>query len=133
MLDHLHTIGDELVEAATYIFASMAFKRYTKREPEWFTRRKENMQDSLQDVPIVQEWIGWGRQEEREKQIKDESQTLLVIVQGRFPNLLSLAKQFASQVSDPAQLLAVMAKVSLAQNSQQATQALAELAPKQQS
>jgi len=91
------------------------------------------MQDSLQDVPIVQEWIGWGRQEEREKQIKDESQTLLVIVQGRFPNLLSLAKQFASQVSDPAQLLAVMAKVSLAQNSQQATQALAELAPKQQS
>ena len=94
---------------------------------------KRSQKIELEDVPIVQEWISWGREEAlrlaREERLTSVRQVLLVIVQGLFPDLLDLAKQAANQATDSKVLYAAIVKVALAHDNQQAAlQALGELA-----
>ena len=90
-------------------------------------RKKKLMQKVDQwvlDIPIVQDFIQIGEERGMENQLKQERQTLLTIVQLRFPDLVDIARQLLEGIHESAVLQQLFIKMSLATSSQDAEQAL---------
>jgi len=73
--------------------------------------------DILEDSWVVQE-------ERREGALRGLHQALLAVVQARFPEIVDLTKKQIDGVVDPQSLQDLLVEISLAQNIQDAVQAL---------
>src|SRR5436305_2382032 len=74
----------------------------------------------------VEQGIQRGTEQARKQELARDRQIILTIVQGRFPDLLNLTRQYIEGIHDPEQLQALVIKVSLAQDTHEARLALAE-------
>jgi len=104
--------------------ASLVFKRENPADLEWLHRRLQEMHDTLRESPFYQEILQEGREEGREEglekghlegKLEGLRETLLTIVQARFPKMARLAKGLATITEDPAVLQNLILKISLAQ------------------
>ena len=75
----------------------------------------------------LQQGLEKGRQEGLEKGVQAQRETLLDIVQARFPELSSLAKKQTSHIKDPQVLRHLTVKISTVQTAQEAEQLLLAL------
>jgi predicted transposase/invertase (TIGR01784 family) len=107
---------------------------------EWLQRRLRDMHDILRESPYYQEilkegleeGLEKGRQEgleegriqERYEHVQELRQTIINIVQGRFPRLLRFARKQISDVEDLAELRGLIVGLSLAESLEQARRSL---------
>ena len=87
------------------------------------------LEDILRDTPVYQEVLAEGEEKGLEKGIKEgelraQRQTLLDIVQERFPEIARLAKQQADAIEDPEVLRRLTVKISIVKTSMEAEQYL---------
>ena len=87
------------------------------------------LEDILRDTPVYQEVLAEGEEKGLEKGIKEgelraQRQTLLDIVQERFPAIARLAKQQADAIEDPEVLRRLTVKISIVKTSMEAEQYL---------
>lgn len=91
------------------------------------------MHDILEDSPLFQEIIRWGREEGIEKGIKQgqlegrlESgrHILLSLTTARFPELQTLAKRRAAKIEQPELLETLITQIGVAQSVEEARQCL---------
>ena len=78
------------------------------------------LEDILRDTPVYQEVLAEGM----EKGLEAQRQTLLDIVQERFPAIAHLAKRQADAIKDPDVLGRLTVKISVVKTSQEAEQYL---------
>jgi predicted transposase YdaD len=100
-----------------------------KDDLKWLRRRFAMLEDILRDTPVYQEVLAEGEEKGLEKGIKEgelraQRQTLLDIVQERFPAIARLAKQQADAIEDPAVLRRLTVKISIVKTSMEAEQYL---------
>jgi hypothetical protein len=117
------TIAKELL-ALTQLFASLAFDKNDVENQEWIIRRFAVLQDIFRDTPAYQYIVEVGREEERQVRLQDQRNTLLTIVQARFPALDSLATIQAGQIQQVSILEKVIAGVGSALTLEEAQRAL---------
>lgn len=110
---------------AAFVLASLAFKSEADRE--WLRKRFREMHDILRETPIYQEILREGREEERQQRLQDQRQTIVKLVQMRFPEILSLAKKQADIIKDPEVLQNLIAKMFAVSTLQEAVQYLLDL------
>ena len=89
-----------------------------KDDLKWLKRRFAMLEDILRDTPVYQEVLAEGEEKGLEKGIKEgelraQRQTLLDIVQERFPAIARLAKQQADIIEDPEVLRHLIVKISI--------------------
>jgi predicted transposase YdaD len=99
-----------------YAFASMVLKEDLK----WLKRRFAMLEDILRDTAVYQEVLAEGM----EKGLEAQRQTLLDIVQERFPAIVRLAKQQTDAIKDPEVLRHLMVKISIVKTANEAEQYL---------
>ena len=100
-----------------------------KDDLKWLRRRFAVFGDILRDTPVFQEVLAEGLAEGLEKGLKEgelraQRQTLLAVVQERFPGIVDLAKKQADAIEDPEALRRLIVKMSGAQTVQEAVQSL---------
>ena len=100
-----------------------------KDDLKWLRRRFAMLEDILRDTPVYQEVLAEGEEKGLEKGIKEgelraQRQTLLDIVQERFPEIARLAKQQADAIEDPEVLRRLTVKISIVKTSMEAEQYL---------
>jgi hypothetical protein len=78
-------------------------------------------------VKGVEQGIKQGIKQAKEEELSHDRQIILAIIQGRFPELLNVTKQYIEGVQDPEQLQNLVIKISLAQDSREVRLALAEV------
>jgi predicted transposase YdaD len=103
--------------------------RVLKDDLKWLKRRFAMLEDILRDTPVYQEVLAEGEEKGLEKGIKEgelraQRQTLLDIVQERFPAIARLAKRQADAIEDPEVLRHLTVKISIVKTSQEAEQYL---------
>jgi predicted transposase YdaD len=103
-----------------YALASMVFKDDLK----WLKRRFAMLEDILRDTPVYQEVLAEGMEKGLEKGLETQRQTLLDIVQERFPAIARLAKQQTDTIEDPEMLRRLIVKISIVKSSKDAEQYL---------
>jgi DNA-binding XRE family transcriptional regulator len=96
-------------------FASLVFNSESDRE--WLSRRFAVYKDILEDSWVVQE-------ERQEGKREGLYQALLAVVQARFPEIVDLTKKQIEGIENPEALQDLLVKISIAQNVQDAVQAL---------
>jgi predicted transposase YdaD len=113
--------------------ASLVFSRENIADLPWLHRRLREMHNILRESPFYQEILQEGREEgleeglekgHKEGKLEGLRETLLAIVQTRFPKVLRLAKGQAAIIDDPAALENLIVKVSIAQDAKEAKRAL---------
>lgn len=104
------------------MFASLILKDEADRE--WLNRRFAVYKDILEDSWVYQENIQKGIEMERQQELQRQRRALLTIVQKRFPEMVDLTKKQADTIEDPDSLQDLIVQISLAQNIQEALQAL---------
>ena len=86
------------------------------------------LEDILRDTPVYQEVLAEGEEKglERglEQGLETQRQTLLDIVQERFPAIARLAKQQADTIEDPEMLRRLIVKISIVKTPKEAEQYL---------
>ena len=82
------------------------------------------MHDILRETPIYQEILQEGREEERQQRLQDQCQTLIKLVQMRYPEVVSLAKEQADVIKDPEVLQNLIAKMFAVSTLEEAVQYL---------
>ncbi len=87
------------------------------------------LEDILRDTPVYQEVLAEGEEKGLEKgreegKLEAQRQTLLDVVQERFPAIARLAKQQADAIHDPEVLRRLIVKLSVVKTSQEAEQYL---------
>ena len=83
--------------------------------------------DIIEESWVYQEILQKGVQQERQEELRNQSQLLLAIVQARFPEMLDLAQKQMSTFTDLASLRDLLFKISTAQNAQEVSYALHEV------
>ena len=96
---------------------------------KWLKRRFAMLEDILRDTPVYQEVLAKGLEKGLEQGIKEgkleaQRQTLLDVVQERFPAIARLAKKQANAIEDPEVLRRLIVKLSVVKTSQEAEQYL---------
>jgi predicted transposase YdaD len=113
----------------TELLASLVFKN--EADQEWIERTFAMLKDPLRDTPAYQRYLKegreLGREEERQQTLERQRQTLLEIVQVRFPKLLHLTKGLATITSDPEVLERLIVKMGTAQTLEEAQEYLFEV------
>jgi flagellar biosynthesis/type III secretory pathway protein FliH len=120
--------------------ASLVFSRENTTDLEWLHRRLSEMHNILRESPFYQEILQEGREEGRQEGREEGRQeglekgrqeklqvlrdTLLNVVQARFPKMVRLAKGQAAIIDDPAALESLIVQVSIAQDAKEAKRAL---------
>jgi len=94
--------------------------RVLKDDLNWLKRRFAMLEDILRDTPVYQEVLAEGM----EKGLEAQRQTLLDIVQERFPAFARLAKQQADAIKDPEVLRHLTVKISIVKTAKEAEQYL---------
>ncbi|HEY6285797.1 MAG TPA: hypothetical protein VIX20_09055 [Ktedonobacteraceae bacterium] len=82
------------------------------------------LEDILQDTPVYQEVLAKGEEKGLEKGLEAQRQTLLDIVQERFPAIAHLARRQADAIKDPDVLRRLTVKISIVKTSKEAEQYL---------
>jgi predicted transposase YdaD len=95
-----------------------------KDDLKWLKRRFAMLEDILRDTPVYQEVLAEGLEKGLEKGLETQRQTLLDIVQERFPAIVRLAKQQADTIEDPEMLRRLIVKISIVKTSKEAEQYL---------
>src|SRR5712692_4026411 len=95
-----------------------------KDDLKWLKRRFAMLEDILRDTPVYQEVLAEGMEKGLEKGLETQRQTLLDIVQERFPAIARLAKQQADALEDPEMLRHMTVKISIVKTSKEAEQYL---------
>ncbi len=99
--------------------------RVLKDDLKWLKRRFAMLEDILRDTPVYQEVLAEGvEQGIKEGKLEAQRQTLLDIVQERFPAIARLAKRQADAIEDPEVLRHLTVKISVVKTSQEAEQYL---------
>ncbi len=111
--------------------ASLVFSREHSPDLEWLHRRLREMHDILRESPYYQEILQEGRQEglqegREEGKLEGQRETLLAIVQARFPKMVRLTKKLVTVIDDPESLQDVTVKISMAQTDGEVQQYLLE-------
>jgi predicted transposase YdaD len=91
---------------------------------KWLKRRFAMVEDILRDTPVYQEVLAEGMEKGLEKGLEAQRQTLLDIVQERFPEIARLAKRQADAIEDPDVLRRLTVKISVVKTSKEAEQYL---------
>jgi hypothetical protein len=106
----------------TELLASLVFKN--EADQKWIERTFAMLKDPLRDTPAYQRFLKegreLGREEERQQTLERQRQTLLEIVQVRFPKLLHLTKGLATITTDPEVLERLIVKMGTAQTLEEA-------------
>jgi predicted transposase YdaD len=102
----------------TELLASLVFKN--EADQEWIERTFAMLKDPLRDTPAYQRFLKEGRELERQQSLERQRQTLLEIVQVRFPKLLHLTQGLAAITSDPEVLERLIVKMGTAQTLEEA-------------
>ncbi|HEX9135180.1 MAG TPA: hypothetical protein VF844_23070 [Ktedonobacteraceae bacterium] len=104
-----------------------------KDDLKWLKRRFAMLEDILRDTPVYQEVLAEGvekgleqglEQGIKEGKLEAQRQTLLDIVQERFPAIARLAKQQADAIENPEVLRRLTVKISIVKTSKEAEQYL---------
>jgi predicted transposase YdaD len=95
-----------------------------KDDLNWLKRRFAMLEDILRDTPVYQEVLAEGLEKGLEKGLETQRQTLLDIVQERFPAIARLAKQQTDAIEDPEMLRRLTVKISIVKTSKEAEQYL---------
>ena len=82
------------------------------------------LEDILRDTPVYQEVLAEGEEKGLEKGLEAQRQTLLDIVQERFPAIAHLARRQADTIKDPDVLRRLTVKISVVKTSSEAEQYL---------
>jgi len=83
------------------------------------------LEDILRDTPVYQEVLAKGLEKGLEQgKLEAQRQTLLDVVQERFPAIARLAKKQADAIEDPEVLRRLIVKLSVVKTSQEAEQYL---------
>jgi len=99
--------------------------RVLKDDLKWLKRRFAMLEDILRDTPVYQEVLAEGEEKGREEgKLEAQRQTLLDVVQERFPAIVRLAKQQADAIQDPEVLRRLTVKISVVKTSSEAEQYL---------
>jgi hypothetical protein len=99
--------------------------RVLKDDLKWLKRRFAMLEDILRDTPVYQEVLAEGEEKGREEgKLEAQRQTLLDIVQERFPAIARLAKRQTDAIEDPELLRHLTVKISIVKTSQEAEQYL---------
>lgn len=107
--------------------ASLVFSREHSPDLEWLHRRLREMHDVLRESPYYQEILQEGRQEGiQEGRLEGQRETLLAIVQARFPKMVRLTTKLVTAINDPTSLQDVTVKISMAQTTEEVQQYLLE-------
>ncbi len=134
MFADLKTAGRTELVAIGATLASLVFSRENTTDLEWLHRRLSEMHNILRESPFYQEILQEGREEGlqeglekgRQEKLQVLRDTLLNVVQARFPKMVRLAKGQAAIIDDPAALEDLIVKVSIAQKAKDARSALLE-------
>lgn len=143
MAEELQRTGNTDLEVVGFAFASLAFRR-SPEDQHWLLRRFRRMHDLLEDTPIMQEILSWGKEkgleEGRQKGLEEGRQEgrleawrqiLLRLVAARFPDLTALAKEQTALIKQPEKLEGLAVKVALAYTPNEVHLLLSSCAPKQ--
>ncbi len=125
MIIRLIAAGQRRLLALAKAFATLLFKDETDRE--WLERSFAMYKDIIEDSWFYQETKQLGREEERQQELQRQRRALLTIVQKRFPEMVDLTKKQSDTIEDPDSLQDLIVQISLAQNIQEALQALVAL------
>jgi len=109
----------------TELLASLVFKN--EADQNWIERTFAMLKDPLRDTPAYQRFLKEGRELERQQSLERQRQTLLEIVQVRFPRLLHLTKGLAVITSDPEVLERLIVKMGTAQTLKEAQEYLVDV------
>lgn len=129
MFSILGETGKTDLELIGFTLASFAFTRLDEVEQDWLIRRFHEMHDILHDTPIYQLILKEGREEGLEEglltgRLEALRQTLVNVVQVRYPKLVKLAKAQAAMADDPDMLNALIVKMIVTQSASEAKQYL---------
>src|SRR5436305_533462 len=140
--------------ALTSLFASLAFT--SSEDQQWLDRRFKMLDDILRETPMYksierrareealvegrekgreegrEEGREKGHEEERQLRLSSLRQKLLMLQHKRFPQLSQLASKRVAQITRPDILEDLMVKLALAQDSDEAQEALLALAQNDQ-
>ncbi len=94
--------------------------RVLKDDLKWLKRRFAMLEDILRDTPVYQEVLAEGMEKGMEKGLEAQRQTLLDIVQERFPAIARLAKRQVDAIEDPEVLRHLTVRISVVKTSQEA-------------
>jgi predicted transposase YdaD len=78
------------------------------------------LDDFLRDSPVYQEVLAEGLEKGLKKGLEAQRQTLLDIVQERFPEIVPLVKKEADAIEDPEVLRRLTVKMSIVRTSKEA-------------
>ncbi len=106
-------------------FASLVFHEASDRE--WLKRRFSVFNDILRETWVFQEIMQEGEEKGLKKGLEGLRQTLLDVVQARFPELSFLARGQVAFIEDLEVLRGLIVKMSTAQTMEQAQQRLLEV------
>lgn len=133
MFSILGETGKTELELVGFTLASFAFTRLGEIEQNWLIRRFHEMHDILHDTPIYQLILKEGREEGLETGFEEGlerglltgrlealRQTLVNVVQIRYPKLVKLAKAQAAMADDPDMLNALIVKLVVTQSASEA-------------
>jgi predicted transposase YdaD len=119
-----------------------AFGGLVRKNPaftEWLKRRFAMLEDILEESWTyqeivrkgmqkgIQQGLQQGREEERQRRVQEQHQTLISLIQMRFPQLASLAKRRVAGIKDPEVLHNLISKMFAVQTTEEAKQALMEV------
>jgi predicted transposase YdaD len=119
MIDRLASVEEYDLLAISEVVGGLVFRKGP--ELEWFKRRFNMFQDILRESPIYQEIVEQGLEKGK---IQGQREMLLDLVQMRFPELLTLAKQQTDGITDPGVLPSLNHKLFAAQTVEEARQVL---------
>ncbi|HLZ61701.1 MAG TPA: hypothetical protein VKR06_32550 [Ktedonosporobacter sp.] len=121
MFDRLHAKADRFLEGVAYVFTSYAFLHYEKKEPGWFIRRKQMIDERLEDVPVVRRLLERREKEAREETKEEVLRNMLIgVVEARMPELSELAREQAVLIKQPEVLHALTLKLVTAPTTEEA-------------
>jgi hypothetical protein len=109
----------------TFEFASLVFNEEPDRQ--WLKRRFSVFNDILRETWVFQEIMQEGEEKGLKKGLEELRQTLLDVVQARFPDLSFLARGQIVFIDDLEVLRSLIVKMSTAQTIEEAQQRLLEV------
>jgi transposase len=93
---------------------------------EWFIRRFSMLDDILEESWTYQHILRKGVEQERQRRIQEQRETVVSFVQMRFPELVPLAEQHLHFVHDPEELHNLILKLFAVQTVDEARRAITE-------
>jgi len=126
MTSTLQDAGETELLALAFAFGSAVDGGQAYKE--WFTRRLAMLDDILEDSWLYQELLRRGaekgREQERQRRIQEQRETVVSFVQMRFPELIPLAEQHLHFIHDPQELHNLILKLFAVETAEEARQAL---------